>query len=284
MRIAHEQSTPWQAPPPVRGGVIVFKTLLQGAEGSPDNFGLMLADTDVTFKSPRHRHNFDQIRFGLDAPTNIGPRRNIEPGDVCYFPEGTWYGPQNQEEAGARSLSMVIQFGGPSGNGYLSLAQVRAGLDTLSAHGRFEGGVFRRETPGPDGRKNQDSYEAIWEHVNGRAIGYSEERYLEPVHMRAQGFAWVDAPGAPGVAVKHLGTFTERGVTASLVRIAPDASYALPALPRQGRLLFVREGSGRLGATDAYQRYTAVHAGADEPLALHAQTATEVLVLALPRF
>jgi hypothetical protein len=79
MRIAHSETTPWGPVRSTRGGVIKFKTLLEGREGRPDNYQLLLADTDPSFKSPRHRHNFDQVRFALTGATNIGPKRNLEP-------------------------------------------------------------------------------------------------------------------------------------------------------------------------------------------------------------
>jgi hypothetical protein len=77
MRIAHDHAIPWEVPPPLRGGVIEFKILLEGGEGRPDNFQLLLADADVSSKSPRHRHNFDQVRFALASSTNIGPKKNL---------------------------------------------------------------------------------------------------------------------------------------------------------------------------------------------------------------
>src|SRR2546427_13294294 len=104
MRLAHFETTPWTPVPAVRGGTIVFKTMLEGQENTPDNYHLLLADTGVTFKSPRHRHNFDQLRFSVAGTTNIGVKRNLEEGDVAYFPEGTYYGPQDQESVGQDSL------------------------------------------------------------------------------------------------------------------------------------------------------------------------------------
>ena len=157
MNVAHDESTPWGPARNVRGGRIVFKELLRGAEKTPVNFSLVLADTDVTFKSPRHRHNFDQIRITLEGSTNFGPRHNIEVGDVAYFPEGTAYGPQNQELVGKASLAMVIQFGGASGNGYMSQRELFEGQERLRVFGEFEGGVFRRKAAAPGGRSARGS-------------------------------------------------------------------------------------------------------------------------------
>ncbi len=282
MRLAHAETTPWTIVRPVRGGTIEFKTLLEGQERTPDNYQLLLANTDVSFKSPRHRHNFDQVRYSLQGATNIGVKRNLEEGDLAYFPEGTHYGPQDQESVGANSLAMVIQFGGPSGNGYMSKRQMDEGFDQLQAVGRFEGGVFRRHTPAEDGRVNQDAYEAIWEHQNGRAISYSKPRFLDPVHFRETNFEWLPEEAQPGVARKDIGHFTERGVGVSFLRLDAGAHFALPALP-QTQILFVKSGEGRLGDAGIWSQHTAAHVDAGETAALHATTASEIMVLCLPR-
>ena len=122
MRLAHSETTPWTPVPPMRGGTIEFKTMLEGREGAPDNYQLLLANTDLTFMSPRHRHNFDQLRYSLEGATNIGPKRNMEQGDLAYFPEGTYYGPQVQQEVGQTSLAMVIQGGDMVVPGLISAA------------------------------------------------------------------------------------------------------------------------------------------------------------------
>lgn len=283
MRIARSETTPFTPVPAVRGGTIAFKTLLEGAEGRPDNYQLLLADTDISFKSPRHRHNFDQFRLSVEGSTNIGPKRNLEEGDLAYFPEGTYYGPQNQEEVGKNSLCMVVQFGGPCGNGYMSRKQMQEGFAELSAQGSFEAGVYRRATPAEDGRKNQDAYEAIWEHENRRPISYSRPRFLDPVHVRDQNFDWQPVAGTEGVKVKQLGRFTERDIGAQALRIEPGHSLSLAAMP-QLQLVFIKTGSGRFGNGEAWSRHSAIELAAGEAATMTADTLTEAVVMALPRF
>jgi hypothetical protein len=283
MRLARAETTPFTAVPPVRGGTIAFKTLLEGRDGSPDNYQLVLADTDVSFQSPRHRHNFDQFRLSVQGATNIGPKRNLEEGDLAYFPEGTYYGPQTQQEVGSNSLCMVIQFGGPSGNGYMSRQQMQEGFARLGEHGRFEDGVYRRAAPAPDGRMNQDAYEAIWEHMNGRPVSYSKPRFLDPVHVREPNFEWQSVAGAPGAATKQLGSFTEKGVGARAVRVGAGSSLTLEALP-QLQIVFIKDGTGQFGNGEAWSRHTAVELAAGESATMNASTDTEAVVLALTRF
>ena len=282
MRLAHSKTTPWTPVPAVRGGTINFKTLLEGQEGQPDNYQLLLADTDVSFKSPRHRHNFDQLRFSVKDSTNIGPKHNLEEGDLAYFPEGTHYGPQNQEEVGRDSLAMVIQFGGPSGHGYLSRRQMEEGFAQLKATGDFEGGVYRRKEPAADGRKNQDAYEAIWEHQSGRAVEYPRPRFMEPVHFREKNFPWLPLTGHPGVAIKPIGTFTEREVQVQCLRLDAGASYMLPA-QQQRQIMFFQSGSGRFANGDDWFEHTAVDVAAGEVPRLTASTLSQAVVLRMPR-
>ena len=282
MRLAHAETTPWGPVRTTRGGIIKFKTMLEGQEGTPTNYQLLLADTDPSFQSPRHRHNFDQVRFALDGSTNIGPKRNLEPGDLAYFPEGTFYGPQNQEEVGKKSLTMVIQFGGPSGNGYMSMNQHDVHAKQLTENGTFEGGIYKRHNPG-DGRKNQDGYEAIWEHHSGRPIAYEKPRFMDPIHFREPNFEWQPLEDSAGVATKDIGSFTEKGIKVCFVQLQPDASYTLPTAP-QHQLLFVRTGTGNFASGDKWFDHTAVDISANESITMTATTLTEAMVLLFPRF
>lgn len=282
MRLAHSETTPWTAVPPVRGGTITFKTMLEGDENTPDNYQLLLANTDLSFKSPRHRHNFDQLRFSLVGATNIGVKRNLEQGDLAYFPEGTYYGPQDQQSVGKDSLAMVVQFGGPSGNGYMSMRQMGDSFDRLQREGRFEDGVFKRNAPAPDGRVNQDSYEAIWERQNGRPVTYAKPRFMDPVHFREPNFEWQLLPGQTGVATKHIGSFTEKGVAVFFVRLDAGANYTLPAAP-QTQLVFIKDGTGTFGNGEPWFKHSAVHLSAGESAQMQGASLTEAVVLQLPR-
>ena len=42
MKIAHESGTPWSPVRTVRGGVIRFKALLEGREGTPTNYSIVI--------------------------------------------------------------------------------------------------------------------------------------------------------------------------------------------------------------------------------------------------
>src|SRR4051812_2192818 len=55
------------------------------------------------YYSPRHRHNFDQVRFTIEGQVKYGPI-TTQPGDCLYFPEGASSGPRSFTGTEARRL------------------------------------------------------------------------------------------------------------------------------------------------------------------------------------
>ncbi len=113
------ESVPLVERPNIREGTLRTRRLLTGEPGTPGNFSLQLSSTP-TYYSPRHRHNFDQVRFQLQGDFDFATDGIMKPGCVAYFPEGTYYGPQSGP---LPSETLVLQFGGASGSGYLSAEQ-----------------------------------------------------------------------------------------------------------------------------------------------------------------
>jgi hypothetical protein len=201
----------------------------------------------------------------------------MAPGVIGYFPEGTPYGPQSSSVS---SLTLVLQFGGASGNGYMTQEQLEAGTAELKAHGTFEKGVFRRNE-GEDGKRNVDGYQAVWEYVNKRPMNYPAQRYRDPIMMSPEHFEWVPVEGAPGVCEKLMGVFTERRCEARFLRLAPQAR-----IRASGRkIYFVLTGDGQVSGPvsgQAYRRYTTVFSEQGEEAAFDAETPTEILAFGLP--
>ena len=129
--------------------------------------------------TPRHKHNFDQIRYTLSGVQSTG-LGDLASGECGYFPEGSHYGPQKQE---GDCECLVLQFQGPSGERLLSNEEMNATYEKLIKAGAvFENGVYKGKKP--DGSpKNKDSYEAIWEEHEGRDLTFPAPRYREPVMM-----------------------------------------------------------------------------------------------------
>jgi hypothetical protein len=258
-----------------RAGGMSHKLLFEGDEGSPDNFLFVLANEGSDYYSPRHRHAWDQVRLCLEGSIPIGKALNVDAGEAAYFPEGVAYGPQ---EGGPDRLVLLLQFGGASGLGYLSAAQLRAGIAELSQDGRFEKGVFRRERG--EGRTNQDAYEAIWETVTGAPLAYPDARYKSPIVMRPDAFAWRDAPTEPGTRLKPIGRFPHRDLALDMVSLAPEARYYTPGGPDR-RLIFAVKGQG-IVAGQPFAAHTAIRLEPGEAMRLDATADTELFVIAYP--
>ena len=279
MRIMQAQDMAWaERQERHREGSLAFKNLFHGEEGDPNNFRLVLSRNSGEYKSPRHRHNFDQVRYCVRGAASIAPGKSLEEGDVGYFPEGVFYGPQ--DDKGGDRVTLVFQGGGASGLGYMSAAQLKRGTEELERQGAFAGGRFTRTGESA----SRDSYEAIWEHVMGRPIAYPDGRYEDPILVRTGAFSW--RPSAPGVSRKALGSFTERCVRLEIFRMETGADCVLAA-PGAMALIFVIAGQGALAAegldADAtYKAWTALHLTPDESVRLRASEPSEVLVMTFP--
>jgi hypothetical protein len=257
-----------------RGGIFRFYDLLHGREGAADNFYLSIGVLAGDFVSPRHRHNFDQVRFQLEGAYDFASDGVMRPGSIAYFPEGTRYGPQKTVDAS--TLTLVLQVGGASGNGYMSEKEFQRGLAELKGQGTFKDGVFTREKPG-GGKVNQDAYEAVWEHVNGRQLVYPKERYTHPVFMEPESFQWVAS--GPGTATKLMGLFNERGTKIGFHRVDAGAKLRL----EERSLWFVWSGSGDAGGK-SWRRWTTMQTEAGERPEIKAAERAEILQVGLPRF
>jgi hypothetical protein len=258
-----------------RGGMFHSRRLLEGEPGTLGNFQLTLGITGGDFYSPRHRHNFEQFRCQIEGTLDFARDGKMRPGMVGYFPEGVPYGPQSQEPD-EKPLTAVLQFGGPSGSGYLSAAEVAAGRDELMKIGVFKDGVFRRNDD-VAGRRNTDGYQAIWEHVHGQPMRYPKGRYEKPVFMDAANFTWMPAADEPGVAERLLGVFTERRTAAAFLRLEAGAAHAATG----DGIYLVISGSGRAGE-QPYRRFTAVHLRRGETLRFAADAPSVLLHYTLP--
>ena len=255
-----------------RAGLFRSQSIMNGVEGTPENFYLQLSHLGPDFQSPRHRHNFDQVRVQLAGDAGFTRDGVMKPGMLAYFPEGVFYGPQSNESS---SSTLVLQFGGASGSGYISEERFQQGVAELKQVGTFGGGVFRREKE-DGGRKNQDAYEAVWEHVNGRRMEYPKSDFEQPVFLDPSQFEWGDEPDVSGVRRKELGRFSSRGLRISLIGI--DAGAMAQAAPHS--LLFVMSGEGR-SPEGPWTQHATMRTGAQAG-ALTAATAAEVLELQIP--
>lgn len=275
MQIVHSDTMEWHEPRNThRKGSIAFKHLIAGTRGAPDNFIWTLVRVGAGYCTPRHRHNYDQVRVGLSGRTSISPGVWLKQGQVGFFPEGTYYGPQENTEEG---IVLALQGGGASGGGFLAMEQLREGRAALEKEGTFEDGIFRRQS-GP-GAQNQDGYEAVWEKVTGRKLEYEPARYETPILMNPDHFAWRTDPQT-GVGHRPMGSFTERGTALSYYRLSEASQFTLGG-DNARHLGFVTDGAGSL-AGEAVRAGSAFEIREQETATLSATAPATVFVVTLP--
>lgn len=275
MKVVPIDAVTWQRDHPT--GSLAFKYLLAGDDLAPDNFVLLLARQDKHFATERHRHNFDQFRFPIRGDMNVGGGLRLPQGQLGYFTEGAPYGPQDdplEPSSSEPRMHLTLQFGGATGYGYLGPQRLRTCRDELRREGEFEDVFYRRH----DGTM-LNGLDAVWQHAFGVRLKYPKPRYPSPIIMDPDSFRWLPMAGAPGIDSKHLGTFTERGVWAEIVRVRPAASWRPRAAAR--RLLFVLSGAGLIDDAEI-ARHSAIQFEGGEQARIVAKETLEILIFGLP--
>ena len=243
MRVVHGDGIGFTQPRTKhREAGITFKHLLTGPAGAPDCYELSIARVETRYDAPRHRHNFDQVRWQLTGEFGDGKGDVLRAGEVGYYPEGVHYaiaaqGPNDQ---------LILQSGAPTGSGFMPYERLFAGAGELAKLGTFRDGIFFRgkDTNLPPGvKRNQDGYEAVWQHVMGTPVVYPKPRYRAPVMMDPEAFAWLEE--SPGVAQREMGRFTERGVGIAQVKVSGGGAATAGGEART--LLYALAGDGALG-------------------------------------
>ena len=285
MEIVDSTRVAWRDPGTKhREGSILFKYLLRGTEGSPQNYEFSIVKTTGRFFGPPHRHNFDQVRYVLSGA--FGKDDELRPGQVGYYPEGTPY----QIDSGDAEV-LLLQFGGSSGHGFMHYEQLRQAHPRLAQSGVFEGGIYIRRDPSTGRQVKQDGYEAIWEFVNGKKVVYPRPRYRQPVIMNPDNFPWqaeVDAvagsDGDRGTQARQrlLGAFTERNTRIAMTRLPAGGSAAMRA-GETVRLSYVTQGKGTVDGREIGQG-TALRLEQGEAADVHASEDLQTIDIYLPRF
>jgi hypothetical protein len=169
--------------------------------------------------TPRHRHNFDQIRLTLSGTFSTG-HGDLAAGECGYFPEGASYGPQDQK---GDCHSLVLQFQGPCGEHFMSNEEANETYQKLLAQGgTFQGGFYTARKP-DGGKINKDSSAAIYEEFVGKKLVLPEPRYRTPIMMMPDAFRWMPSRKHAGLDTKHLGTFSEVQTGVGFLRLHQGA-------------------------------------------------------------
>jgi hypothetical protein len=274
MRIVQGDQVPIKkGPSATRSGILDKQRILLGEPGSPGDFMFGVFYQIGNFYSPRHLHNFDQWRYQLEGTCGFDRNGTMTPGTLGYFPEGAYYGPQSSD---VPNTIVVMQFGGPSGNGYLNGLRVAEAAEKMKAFGHFEKGVFHRNE-GVEGKRTMDGYRATWEFVHGRPMEVAKPQYADPVLMDTAAYRWMPLDGAPGVEEKAFGTFTDCAIRAARYKLDPGAT-----LRAEGRgVFFVLSGSGTL-ESETFRFMTTLELQTGEHASFRASETTEILLLGQP--
>ena len=279
MRISEAETSETGQVGSMREGKLVQKFLLMGEDGSPNNYLLNVGLTGSGgWGTPRHRHNFDQIRYVLKGKYPVSPHKVMGEGSVAYFPESVHYGPQDRPEG---LEMMVIQFGGASGSGFLSTPMREAANDRLNKKGTFKDGIFTWIDD--KGQKhNMDGSAACFEEAMGTKLTFAPARYDDVVVMEPSACDWI-ATGTPGVSAKLLGTFTERNAQIRMLKL--EAGATMNTGPRdQIEVLFMSTGKITV-AGKTYGDKTAIELlPADAAVDIVASAESVFFSVTLPKF
>lgn len=275
MRIVHIDELPVQSRQPRgrEGKSVKTSIIMHGDPERLDNFNFrILYDEAGDIYSPRHHHNFCQFYYMLEGDYDFGQSGHAKPGWLVYVPEGAYYGPQS----GTPHTRIAVQFGGPAGSGFLDSRQHAAAFEDLKNHGVFENGIYKRnpDFPGP---REQDSYEAIWEHVRKRPIGYPEPQYPNPIFFNPAGFPWEPSDKSPGVQQKLLGVVSSARLRAAMFKVEKGATFTA-----DGRGIYiVLSGAGSIGG-DGYRKLSTLYLDEAETADVVADETTEIVLFGLP--
>ena len=222
--------------PNTRGGDI-YRKMIRGAEGVREvDYDIrieLFSGGEETYKSIRHRHDFEQLRFAVSGRMDLG-FDVLEEGDVGYFPANAYYGPQTCADA----LILIAQWG----DHYITAAQSNAAVAELKETGEFKDGFY--QSVDKEGRPYKiDPLNAIWEKVFGRSYVPQPPRYKQPVLMTPSAFGWSSPDGA--TRSRRLGVFSEISLEISTVQWVQDGPLHVQLAQNDHRptLLFTTAGT-----------------------------------------
>ncbi|GAA0333802.1 hypothetical protein GCM10009087_50090 [Sphingomonas oligophenolica] len=240
-----------------------------------DNFRLNLSIIpEGGMATPRHRHDFSQYRYQIEGEADYSMGEIQTAGVLNLSVDGTYYGPTGKNFGS----TLVLQFGSVSGSGYMDRKDIAAGLALLKKRneGYLENGLYYRN-PGVDGPSVQDANEAVFELIRGRPVEYPEPEYLHPVMINSNAVAWMPIDGMPGVAEKHMGTFSSNKYRAARYKLEPGATFIAP-----GRgVYFVLSGTGTV-ENEPFAKWTSTYLEDGEQATFSASETTDLLYLGLP--
>lgn len=220
----------------VRTGSIDTQRLLE--DDAPDGLNFWFVrnsfanNAEDAFKTPRHHHTFAQIKMVEKGSSNFLPGKDIQEGDIAYFPRAAFYGPQEKDNC--TSFGMQFGFNGEHQRGQRWESRRAEAMENLQKRGRIENGVFIGKDPDTGEEIVRDSVEALYDErmrlVTNRRLVVGPEAYDSVILMHPAAFSYF--PVSEGVELKHLGRFYDQpgpngDVAISMVRLSEGGTYRL---------------------------------------------------------
>ena len=212
--------------------------------------------------NPRHKHDFDQVRYFLKGGENYGAHEVLRQGDAIYVPEGVSYGPTYTEEGCDGNIRFTLQFPGYRAIG--SCTTPRRSTMRRSKNCPKSASWKRACLSGPMDasrtapRPSENMFSGVRSSTRKRGTTLTSlctrrSTTTEPMEK------------VPGVQVKHLGYFNEIGPNIKVVGIDAGANTpAGKAAFEQVRLLI--DGDISYGGKD-YQAVSCMYFPANVPYA-----------------
>jgi hypothetical protein len=221
-----------------------------------------------TFSAPRHRHDFDQIRYIVSGRPDFGDGNVAGDGQAGFFPAGAHYGPETIQEAEV----MLIQWS----KTWVTREQHDATYAEMLKVGEFRDGYYI--TVDADGAEHRaDGRNAVWETFYQRKMTYPTARYPRPVIMVPEAFYWRD--NGNGVSVKMLGRFTEEDVY--IAEYQWQTGGALALTPERMQLLWLKSGQLEVGGVRYHPR-TVIFSDFGETVEVSGTEAAEGICFGMP--
>jgi quercetin dioxygenase-like cupin family protein len=220
----------WQRIGKHRGPGLKMKSLPFRSDGAGSNLWLSLTEMEDGWYSPRHKHNFDQIRYVLEGETGF-TEWDLHAGECAYFPAGAEYGPQQQRGS---AVLLTLQFPGGSGQHYLAPEQVEQTVRELqeidSTFGQGGKGI---DSSG----RERDSYEIVWETHQHAPIDYPRSEFAGPVLLNRN--EAVDGANSERTGTQLVGQVESNGL--QVLRVCSSQSLTMVPAHRQGTEFWILE-------------------------------------------
>ena len=178
---------------------------------------------------------------------------------------------------------LVLQFEGPSKQGFLSFKQLHDTQEEMikQGAGTFQGGKF---VPAREGQESIVAFEALWQFRNGRKIQYPVGRYRHPLLITPEAFDWqtFDLEGDGKAETRPVGVFSDGCVAANLIKL--DSGSVKVTRKEAIQLLFFSKGSGRVSGQECYEQSVLQLDAGEEAMLDAGVDGAELIHFVLPRF